>query len=66
MDKSGTETDVPIRVRTSVVQVQREQPRVRAIIPIAATDRNELQIPFYRLDLFGTFYPATKQSSDFA
>ena len=40
--KSEAETNVRVRVRTSVVQVQSKQPIVSAIVPIAAADGNEL------------------------
>ena len=33
------EPDVAVRVRPTVIDVQLEHPRVRAVVPIAASDR---------------------------
>lgn len=39
---SGAEADVRVRVRPGIVQVQGKHPRPRAIVPVAATDRQAL------------------------
>jgi len=39
--RSRAEPNVAIHVRTSIVQVQVEQARIRTIVPIAATKRED-------------------------
>ena len=39
MGESGAEADVRVHVRPRVVQVQRAQPGIRAVVPVAAEDR---------------------------
>lgn len=40
--KSGAKPDVTVRIRAVVIQVEIEQPGIRAVVPIAATDRETL------------------------
>jgi len=40
--KSGARADVRVDVRARIVQVQREHPIERSVVPIAATDREPI------------------------
>jgi hypothetical protein len=37
----GAETDVVVRVAANVVQIQRPDPGIAAVVPVAATDRTK-------------------------
>lgn len=40
--KSGAKTDVTVRVRPRIVQIERAQPGVRAIVPVAPAKRESV------------------------
>ena len=58
--KSGARADVRVDVRTRIVQVQREHPIERSVVPIAATDREPVNtqplLPLYRKRLNPSAY----------
>lgn len=63
--KSGARADVRVDVRTRIVQVQREHPIERSVVPIAATDREPINaqplLPFN----CNCLDPATNHTTDF-
>lgn len=50
--EAGTEADIAVRIRAGVVEVQRAQPGIGRIVPIAATDRQALIVDARPLLLF--------------
>jgi hypothetical protein len=40
--KSGAETDIAVRVRPGVIEVEPEHPGVRAVVPVPAAKRQTL------------------------